>query len=235
MNGLTGRVLVTGADRGLGLGFVGHYLGEGRLVVATTRRSQPSDDLAALGEQFPEYLQVMRLDAADESSIADFAAKAGQQGLTFDLVINNAGVSIEEPYGQWTSEIFTRHFLINTVGPALVVQAIDPMLVQGAKVIQISSGVGSAELNVNPDAGLDAYAASKSALNILARRLATKLRPRNITVVAMSPGWVQTDMGGGEAPSTVDESVNDMVATIDGIPQEATGSFLAKDSSVIPW
>ena len=95
--------------------------------------------------------------------------------------------------------------------------------------------MGSIELNINPENPLDAYAVSKCALNILSRRLAEKLRPRGITVVSMNPGWVRTDMGGHEAPTTVDEAVDEMTSTIDSINAEDTGKFLASDGSEIPW
>ena len=229
------NVLVTGADRGIGLGFVRHYLENGGQVVATSRRTRSTDDLVELTEEYAGRLCVMPLDVTDEASISQFAKDIGTQGITFGVVISNAGVTVEESFGQWTSRTFEINFLVNTVGPALLVQAVDPYLEEGARVIQISSGMGSTGRNINPENGLDAYAVSKCGLNILSRRLAEKLRPRNIVVVSLDPGWVRTDMGGPEAPTSVDESVSAMVSTINRIGAGDTGSFLARDGKAIPW
>lgn len=235
MNGRKNCVLITGADRGLGLGFVRHYLGVGRPVIATSRRSQPGEDLTALTEKFPERLQILRLDTGDEASIAEFADGVGNQNSTFGIAINNAGVSIDEAFGQWTAEVFRRQFLVNAVGPALVVQAIKQFLEPGAKVVNLSSGMGSIEWNNQPEAPLDAYAASKCGLNILSRRLAEKLRPCGIVVFALNPGWVKTDMGGQEARTTVDEAIAEMTSTIEKVGIERAGTFVASDGSEIPW
>lgn len=230
-----GSVLVTGADRGLGLGFVRHYLKIGRMIVGTSRRLRPADELARLQDRYPDRLSVMRMDTSDERSIVEFAENLQLRKFRFRLAINNAGVTIAESFGNWTAETFVTNFVVNTVGPALVIQAIEPFLERGAKVVQISSGMGSIEWNIDPENPLDAYAVSKCGLNILSKRLAEKLRPRDITVFSMNPGWVKTDMGGQEAPTTVAEAIDEMTAAIDRVSIEDTGSFIASDGSVIPW
>ena len=217
------------------MGFVRHYLQLGKQVVATVRNPPDSGVLAELAANFPTQLQVLQLDTGDEASIGEFADDVKQRNISFGIVINNAGVSAEESFGQWTAATFAEHFLVNAVGPALVIQAIAACLEQGGKVIQMSSGMGSIELNINPNNGRDAYAASKSALNILTRRLAEKLRSSRIAVFAMNPGWVKTDTGGEQAPTSVADAVEQMAATIDRIGDDATGSFLAGDGAGIPW
>ena len=234
-NDCSASVLVTGADRGLGLGFVGHYLQAGRSVIATSRRARAGDELTLLAERYAESLNILSLDVGDASSIAGLAETLQSRGNTVRTVICNAGVSKGEEFGQWSAENFAHHFLVNATGPALVVQAIEPFLENGAKVILISSGMGSIERNINPENSLDAYAASKCALNILSRRLAEKLRPRDMTVLSLDPGWVKTDMGGPEAPTPVGEAIRGMTSTIDKISIDDTGCFLARDGSLIPW
>lgn len=234
-DGWSNSILVTGADRGLGLGFVRHYVKKGKSVVATSRRSHAADELAGLAKQYPGRMQVMSLDVSDGKSISEFAGIVKARNIAFEIVISNAGVTIEEPFGQWTAETFGTNFLVNTVGPALIFQAIEPFLEQGAKVVHVSSGMGSIEWNINPENSLDAYAVSKCGLNILSRRLAEKLRPGGITVFLINPGWVKTDMGGLEAPTTVDEAIDEMTSTIARVTIDDTGSFLASDGSVIPW
>jgi len=228
-------ILVTGADRGIGLGFVRDYLESGRQVVATSRRPVPTNELAALREEHAGRLLVICLDVAKETSITRFADDVRALGITFGTLISNAGVTVEESFGEWTARTFTTNFLVNTVGPALLVQALDPFLEEGAKLVQISSGMGSIEWNINPENGLDAYAVSKCGLNILSRRLAEKLRPRGIVVCSLNPGWVRTAMGGPDAPASVREAVREMITIIDKIGMDDSGSFLASDGSTIPW
>lgn len=227
--------MVTGADRGIGLGLVGHYLSEGCAVVATTRRVKPGEALAALAQQYPETLTVLPLDASDETSIDAFGRQLESDGVTLDVVINNAGVSLGEPFGEWTAPHFAKHLAVNTVGPGLIVQAIRPLLKSGSVVLNITSGMASAELNIGPDNPLDAYAVSKCGLNILTRRLAEKLRAQGIALIAMSPGWVQTQMGGEEAPTTVKEAVEQVTGTIARLGMEHTGTFIGPEGNPCPW
>lgn len=227
--------MVTGADRGIGLGLVEHYLSAGSSVVATTRRDKPGDALAMLAEEYSETLKVRSLDVGDEASVAAFGRALTESGVLFDLVINNAGISLGEGFGEWTASHFAEHFAVNTFGPVLTVQAIRPCLKAGSVVINMSSGMASAELNIGPENPLDAYAASKCALNILTRRLAEKLRPDDIAVVAMSPGWVQTEMGGKDATDTVDEAVAKMTRTIAKLGMGDTGRFIGPEGNSCPW
>ncbi|MEM0913862.1 MAG: SDR family oxidoreductase [Planctomycetota bacterium] len=230
----TPTTLITGADRGIGLGLARHYVGQGSNVIATTRRDRPGAALAEIDETHG-HLRVMSLDAGDEASIHAFGERLVAGGITLDLVINNAGVSLGEPFGDWSFDHFTRHFHVNTVGPSMVVQAIKPSLKEGSKVIQMTSGMASAELNLGPDNPLDAYAVSKCGLNILTRRLAEKLRPEGIAIVAMSPGWVQTDMGGEGATHTVEEAVATMTSTIARLGMDDTGAFVGPEGKPCPW
>jgi NAD(P)-dependent dehydrogenase (short-subunit alcohol dehydrogenase family) len=229
------NTLITGADRGIGLGLVRHYLEKGESIVATSRRTEPSDELAALTETYPERIRLVSLDVADEESISRFGDDIRDIGITFATVISNAGVTVAEDFGAWTAKTFSTNFRVNTVGPALLVQAIESSLEGGAKVVQISSGMGSAERNINPDNPLDAYAVSKCGLNILSRRLAEKLRSRGVIVVSLDPGWVKTDMGGPEAPTEVGDAVRRMTSTIEQVTIDDTGNFLSSDGSRIPW
>ena len=229
------NILITGTDRGIGLGLVRHYLEKGGSVVATSRRSQPSGELADLAATYSGHIRLMSLDAVDEESVSRFGDDIRSKGITFATVISNAGVTVAEDFGRWTAQTFMSNFLVNTVGPALLVQAIEPSLQIGAKIVCISSGMGSIERNINPGNGLDAYAVSKCGLNILSRRLAEKLRPRGVIVMSLDPGWVKTDMGGPEAPTTVDDAVRKMVSTIERSGMNESGSFLASNGSLIPW
>jgi NAD(P)-dependent dehydrogenase (short-subunit alcohol dehydrogenase family) len=108
-------------------------------------------------------------------------------------------------------------------------------MAEGSKLINVSSGMGSLEINVNPENGQDAYAMSKAALNMLTRRLAEKLRPKGIIVVSMSPGWVRTDMGGESAPNSVEDAVASMQTTAEALTLEQSGTFMSEKGRQIPW
>jgi NAD(P)-dependent dehydrogenase (short-subunit alcohol dehydrogenase family) len=228
-------VLITGANRGIGSGLVRHYLNAGWQVIGTARVPEDAQLFHSLREDAARPFIPMKLDVGSEASIGRMAAELKGRNLSLDLMVNNAGISVEEAFGEWTADHFIHHFRINSIGPALVAQAVVPFMNEGSKLINISSGMGSLDLNINSGNGLDAYAMSKAALNMLTRRLAEKLKLRDITVAAMNPGWVQTDMGGREALLTVDESVKRLTAAIDAVTPAQSGRFYAEDGGVLPW
>jgi NAD(P)-dependent dehydrogenase (short-subunit alcohol dehydrogenase family) len=229
------KIIITGANRGLGLGFVEHYLKSGYIVVATCRDLSKAEKLKDLLKVYKENLQIEILDLSDETDIRQFYEKIKSKKIVFNVVISNAGICIEEDFGQWTAATFESNFRINTIGPALFSQIITPFLNKGSKLVNISSGMGSIELNINPDAGLDAYAISKAALNILTKRLASKLQDKGIAVFAMNPGWVKTDMGGQAAPTFINEAISNMVKTIENLTIAHTGQFVSDEGEEIPW
>ncbi|MGB5665777.1 MAG: SDR family oxidoreductase [Maribacter sp.] len=228
-------VLITGANRGIGLGLVNHYLIKGLTIVATSQEPENSTDLLQLQKDYGNKLLVLRLDVTNEESIASFINKLKERQVTFSLVINNAGISIEGEFGEWTSAMFIKQFSVNTIGPALIAQAIAPFLHEGSKMVQISSGMGSLAWNINPENALDAYAVSKCALNMITRRLAEKLRSKGVIVFSMNPGWVKTEMGGQEAPTTIEDAIQNMVATINKVTIKKSGRFLSETAEIIPW
>ncbi len=227
-------VLITGANRGLGFGFLTHYLTQGDTVIATGRNDETLV-FDRLKKDFPNQLYIENLELTNEQSIIDFAQKIKENEIKFDLIINNAGVSIEENFGNWTSATFEANFKVNTIGPALLIQSICPYLNQNSKLVQLSSGLGAIALNINPEGPYDAYAVSKTGLNILTKRIATKLYAQKIIVVAINPGWVQTDMGGAEATSTIDEAIKNMTSTISLLSLKDSGTFMSDTGELLPW
>lgn len=228
-------VLITGANRGLGLGYVKFYLKKGVPVVATALNPTLASELLRLQKEYPNQLLLVELNVAQESSIGRFVSELKSNRVTISIAINNAGVSMGEAFGNWTMASFENHFRINTIGPALVSQAIVPFLSDGSKLVQISSGMSSLAWNINPEDALDAYAASKCALHSITVRLADKLKPENIGVFAINPGWVKTRMGGEGAPRSVDEAMVDITETIEKLTMAQTGSFISETGTAIPW
>ncbi|WP_282160593.1 SDR family NAD(P)-dependent oxidoreductase [Ulvibacterium marinum] len=228
-------VFITGANRGMGLGYVVHYLKKNFSVIATAKNPDSAGELLRLKKEYPDQLSVLELDVSCEASILSLVDQLQSMGVTFLLAINNAGISLEEEFGKWTKATFEAHFRVNTIGPALISQALLPFLEKGAKLIQISSGLGSLGQGSNLNNNLSAYAASKCALHSITVHLAEKLRTKNIMVFVINPGWVKTKMGGDEAPTTIDEAIGNITGTIERLTFEQTGSFLSEKGEPILW
>ncbi|MDZ8117815.1 SDR family oxidoreductase [Pontiella agarivorans] len=234
-------VLITGANRGIGLGLVKCYLESGYRVIAACRNPERFPDggaASSLSESMenkgPSVVR-LKMDVSDPESIELAVLQLNTFGLKLDRVINNAGVCPLEKRGDWSAEAFAQTFRVNATGPALVAQGVIPLMNSGSKLVNMTSGMGSLELNLNPREGLDAYAMSKAALNILTRRLAVQLAEEGIAVYAISPGWVQTDMGGAEAPVGVDEAAPEIMKSIEKLSMEQSGLFLSENGETIPW
>ena len=202
-------------------------------VIGAARRPEGVAAFEELKQEYGERFEPITLDCGCAESIAGLSELLA--GRSLDLVINNAGVCPEENLGAWTAEAFEVTMRVNVTGPALIAQTVLPYMGEGSRLINVSSGMGSLESNVNPGNGFDAYAASKAALNILTLRLAEKLRPRGIVVIAMSPGWVRTDMGGEDAPETVEHAVAKMHMALQGFTLDNSGSFVSETGESIPW
>lgn len=221
-------VLVTGATRGLGREFVTQYAQAGHTVLATARTPQDHPDLARLASR------VLPLEASSEASIQ--ALGRSLEGTPIDLLINNAGVSADDrKLGGLNMASFEKVFVTNTFAPALIAQALLPSLRAGGRktIVNISSQLGSIT-NANPGFSY-AYNASKAALNMVTARLAKDLAGEGFIVVSLHPGWVQTDMGGPQAPLRPPESIRQMIATIDRLTKGDTGSFRNYDGAPMPW
>jgi NAD(P)-dependent dehydrogenase (short-subunit alcohol dehydrogenase family) len=229
----TGTVLVTGANRGLGLEFARQYAASGWQVIATARAPENAAELAALRDRNAR-VRVEQLDVTDAASVRALAERL--KGQPIDLLINNAGVA--GPTGK-LPEIdlteFERVMLVNTLGPVRVTQALLPNLRSGAgkKVVSITSGLGG--ITQNETGGSYAYRESKAALNMFMRSLALELKDEGFICIPINPGWVQTDMGGRRAPLTPADSIRDMRAVIDNLKPEDSGKFWHHNGRTGPW
>jgi NAD(P)-dependent dehydrogenase (short-subunit alcohol dehydrogenase family) len=233
----TGHCLVTGANRGVGLEFVRQVLARGDHVVATCRQPGRATALATLAGNHPGRLHVLPLDVADPRSHAALAAElplALGDGGRLHLLVNGAGVLHSgERFGNVTAAILDDSFRTNAAGPFLLAQALAPLLADGARVANLSSELGSIA-----DAGrfgTPSYCISKAAQNMASVLLAHALRERGIIVVALHPGWVQTDMGGPNATVPASDSVRGLLAVIDGLVPEDSGSFRDWRGETLPW
>ena len=226
-------VIVTGSNRGIGLGWVKHYLNAGDSVIATCRTPEETTDLIALKEEYGNKLLVVQLELANEEDFKRLGDALAGHNVCIDIAINNAGSGSGKPFGEWDSESFAITFEVHTIGSALFAQMVTPLLKDGAKMVLTSSGVGSIT-RANRQNEMDAYALAKAGVNMLARRLSVRLADRNIVVVAVTPGSVLTGMNPNGTIS-VEESVGLMSSTLDKLTMEDSGGFFHNNGTVVPW
>lgn len=229
-------VLVTGANRGLGLEFTRQLLARGDQVFASCRHPARASALQELAAAHPQQLGILTLDVADPRSVVNLAQELVRRDLQLDLLLNNAGVLVSgERFGQLTAQSLRGSFATNVQGPLLLTQACAGRLAAAAKVVNLSSRIGS--IAGTHSFSTPSYAISKAALNMLTRQLGHALAERGIAVLAISPGWVRTDMGGAEATLEVAESVARVLAVIDALQfdPDAIGRFVGEDGHTIDW
>jgi NAD(P)-dependent dehydrogenase (short-subunit alcohol dehydrogenase family) len=226
-------VIVTGSNRGLGFGWVKHYLQQGASVIATCRSPADAEALHELRAQYGARLLIEQLDVTDEESLARLRTALAKHGVTLDVAISNAGVTVSEPFGEWTKQAFETNIHVNTIGTALFAQMVAPQLKDGARLVNITSAVGSIS-RAKRDNPLDAYAVSKAGVHMLTRRLAVKLQDRGIVVVAFTPGRVLTDMNPNGIIS-VEESIGLMSGSLAEMTLDHSGKAYFNDGRELPW
>ena len=231
------RVLVTGANRGLGLEFVRQYAERGARVFAGCRNPDAAGFLSALVARWPASVEVLPLDVTRRDSIDTAVNRIALDGDgSLDLVINNAGTSPRgEEFSNLDAASMTAVLEVNGIAPLIVAQRCHRLLVRSERprIVNISSSMGSL---ARKEYGRHySYAASKAALNMLTRAAAHDLEPEGMIVVALHPGWVRTDLGGPRAELTPAGSVTDMLGVIDGLEPSHSSRFLTRDGSEHPW
>jgi len=218
-------IVVTGANRGIGLELARQYADEGHEVIRTMRG--PDKAKTPFGT-------TMALDVTDADSVAKFAAAL--DGKPVDLLINNAGVS--GPSRQSATDMdfdgFQKVLDANVLGPLRVTQALLPNLrkAPGSKVAVVSSRMGSLTL---AQGGSVAYRTSKAAVNMAFKLLAGDLKGEGIAVALLHPGWVRTDMGGAGADIDVATSAEGLREVIEELEPGNSGTFWAYDGQELPW
>lgn len=216
-------VLISGANRGLGLEFARQYAADGWDVIATARRPEQADELRATGAE------VHALDAADPASIRALAD--GMGGRPIDLLIANAGMMGPTAID---AEGWARTLQTNSIGPTLLANALKANVASSGhrKMVAITSQMGS--IADNSSGGYIAYRSSKAALNAAWRSLSIDWRGE-VVLALFHPGWVQTDMGGPNASIDAATSVGGMRGVIDKLAPEQSGAFMTWDGRELPW
>lgn len=217
-------LLITGANRGLGLEFVRQYSADGWKVIATVRNPERADELRAVAGD----IRIEQLDVADVNAIRSFAARIDEP---IDHLICNAGVMGK--YSEVDPDSWTYTLRVNVIAPTVLALALIDRVAPGGKVVAITSKMGS--IADNESGGGIIYRSSKAALNAAWRSLAIDWRGRDLAVAMLHPGWVQTDMGGAQAPTPPQESIAGLRRVIAGLTREQSGSFLDYQGNAIPW
>lgn len=228
------NILVAGASRGIGLGLVHAYLERGDRVFAVARDPARALGLAALAAQYGERLCTIACDLNRPDAAARILAALGSCAL--DRLLLNAGI-----YGPAAQDVATvgaeeiaQLFLSNAIAPLRLARALSPRLRADGVLACTSSVMGSLQLSQGADMPL--YAASKAALNSLLRSWAVQLgEARSFSLLALHPGWVQTDMGGAQAPLTVAQSVAGLLAVIEAAAGRRDCRFVDYQGQALPW
>lgn len=230
------NVLVTGANRGLGLEFASQYGNEGWRVMACCRSPERANELNELARASNGRVSVHPLDVSKWDSVLSLAKAL--QGEKIDILLNNAGVYGDEShadFGKIDYEKWTATFAANVMGPMRMTEAfVENVLRSDKRIIAfLSSKMGS--MSDNTSGGSYIYRSSKAALNAVVKSLSVDLKDRGIIAVALHPGWVQTDMGGKDAPTHPRKSIQGMRKVLENLREEDTGKFLSFDGSEVPW
>jgi NAD(P)-dependent dehydrogenase (short-subunit alcohol dehydrogenase family) len=231
-------LLITGANRGLGLGLAGACLADGWKVIALNR--QHSDGLRALA---CDDLDVLTCDLTDDGELAGVADRLS--GRTIDVLVNNAGRMAKrssapggesvQGFGHFDRGLWRAVFDINLFTPMRLCELLveNVARAENGRMVTISSMLGSMALNES--GGIYAYRASKAGVNAIMKSMSIDLRDRGITAVALHPGWVRTDMGGRGADLDIETSVAGMKKVIDGLDARDSGRLLSWDGTEMPW
>jgi len=231
-----GTVLVTGANRGIGLELARQYADDGWRVLACCREPARAAELQQIAGAHEERVMPRALDVADSRSRSTLARKL--DGEPIDLLIHNAGIYGPNGVrlGHNTDEkAWIEVLKVNTIAPLKLTELLVGNVAAGRRrvIAVMSSGMASIADNTSGSAYL--YRSSKAALNAIARSLAIDLKAKKIIVVALCPGWVQTDMGGSSAPLSVGRSVGGLRRVLEGLKQSDSGSFIRYNGERVPW
>ena len=217
-------VLVTGANRGIGLELCRQLKDQGAQVTAVCRNSSP--ELDALGVDV-----IQRCDVSDQSSIQQLIKKL--QDRKIDVLINNAGILARNALGDINYTTVMQQYQVNAMGPLMVTEALLGHLNPAAKVVIITSRMGS--MTDNDSGGHYGYRMSKAAVNMAGTSLAVDLKPKGIAVGLIHPGYVKTDMTGGQGHVDTSQSAAGILSRIDELNLENSGTFWHAEGEKLPW
>jgi len=226
-------VLITGANRGIGLEFTKQYLARGETIIATCRDQKAATELNALAAS-SDKLTILTLDVSDGASLSGFAEQLGQTPI--DIFINNAGIyGPRSGFGDLGESQWAEVFRVNSSAPLILAQMVIDNLRSGhlKKMVFLTSKMGS--IADNQGGGSYIYRSSKAALNAAVKSLSIDLAEEGFLVGLLHPGWVRTDMGGPNGLIDAQTSVTGLTQVIDKLGPDNSGNFFNYDGNIIPW
>lgn len=224
-------VLITGANRGIGLEFVKQYNRDRWCVLACCRNPEYAIELQKIKGR---NIEIIQLDVNELDNISQLGVQCTDRPI--DLLINNAGIAgTDNDFMTISHEMILTTLHTNTIAPILITQALINSLELGHKktIVNISSYYGSIEFYDDTD--YMAYQISKTALNSATKNMANSLKAKKIIAISIDPGWVKTDMGGKAAILMPDESVSGMRNIFDKLSLSDSGKFFRYDGNLLPW
>ena len=229
---MTYQVLITGANRGIGLEFTQQYAQDGWNVLACCRDPQHAGALQALAKARAN-IRILHLDVADFAQIDALALQLKNDKI--DVLINNAGVYPESSLSDADTNDWLDAFKINSIAPLKMATAFTTHIANSElkKIATLSSKMGS--MSDNTSGGSYIYRSTKTAVNMVMKSLSIDLQPAGIAVVTLHPGWVLTDMGGSNALIDTKTSVAGLRKVIENLNLSNTGKFIAYDGKEIAW
>ena len=227
-------ILITGANRGIGLEFTEQFAFDEWQVIACCRNPAGAEQLQALAKE-QTTIEVHALDVTNYSQMADLAQKLS--GRPIDILLSNAGIFGAKGvgFGEVDADDFRQVLEVNTIAPLMLVQNfVDNVALSSRKLVAvISSKVGS--IADNSGGGFYPYRSSKTAVNQVVKCLSIDLADRGVSVISLHPGWVQTEMGGPNAEITTGQSVSGLKKILQSAGLQQNGQFIEYDGNNIPW
>ncbi len=228
-------ILITGANRGIGLEFVRQYARDGWRVLASCRNPQGADKLRQIAKKSSGMVSIHHLDVTDTGQINDLARELIDERI--DILLNNAGVHgpKQQDFGQVEEAGWIEAFRVNTIAPLKIAQAFLEHVANSQRKIIATMGSIMGSIGENDFSGYYAYRSTKAAVHMVMKNLSIDLKKKGIIAMAFHPGWVRTDMGGPDAPQSPEESVEGLRKVLASLTQEDNGRFLTYEGMELPW
>lgn len=225
-------VLITGANRGIGLEFCKQYAADGWNVIACCRHPESATELSDFSTQY-QNIKIMRLDVSDFAQIDALALQLKDEKI--DVLINNAGVYARGKFGDTDFDEWAQSFKINSMALLKMAEAFVQSVAKSRlkKIAVLTSKMGSIDDNTSGNSYI--YRSSKTAVNMIAKSLSIDLKPYGISVITLHPGWVQTDMGGSNGLINAEQSVSGLRRVIDDLSINTSGRFVDYAGKAINW